>query len=91
MNDANFSFKQMHALKMLPVHGRRFLGPASQWLIGNMINNSLTQTGAFEIYSNDQLVSAQPSSHCAHVMDAIRMPTVGFLVCVFRSSFPLSS
>ena len=28
------------------------------WILGNMIQNGLTQTGAFEIYSNGKLVRA---------------------------------
>lgn len=28
------------------------------WILGNMIQNGLTQTGAFEIYSNGELVRA---------------------------------
>ena len=30
------------------------------WILGNMIQNGLTQTGAFEIYSNGELVRFLP-------------------------------
>lgn len=36
------------------------------WILGNMVQNGLTQTGAFEIYSNGELVSMDDPSnlHC---------------------------
>lgn len=34
---------------------------AAVWIIGNMIQNALTQTGAFEVYSAGELVSILPT------------------------------
>ncbi|KAF5834521.1 hypothetical protein DUNSADRAFT_8772 [Dunaliella salina] len=38
------------------VANQRLVAGIMVWFVGNMIFNGLTQTGAFEIYSNDQLV-----------------------------------
>eukprot|EP00983_Pelagomonas_calceolata_P114494 1160099-Pelagomonas_calceolata.AAC.9 len=42
---------------------RCFFATRPQWFVGNMIFNGLTQTGAFEVYSNDQLVSEDYTSY----------------------------
>mmetsp|Transcript_16657 Transcript_16657/g.28593 ORF Transcript_16657/g.28593 Transcript_16657/m.28593 type:complete len:98 (+) Transcript_16657:422-715(+) len=34
----------------------RFGAAMGTWFVGNMIQNALTSTGAFEVYANDQLV-----------------------------------
>lgn len=36
----------------------------TQWFVGNVIHNSLMQTSAFEIWSNDQLVRTSVSKLC---------------------------
>ena len=48
------------------------------WILGNMVQNALTQTGAFEVYSAGELVSLPPRC-CVFAVEKCFFQ--GFLCC----------
>lgn len=58
-NDSVCSLGSQHCSVLALAHLNAFpiTSHATQWMLGNVFRNSLTQTSAFEIWANDQLVS----------------------------------